>query len=195
MACRRCANVTNSQIVSLCPASLRVYRLLGIQKNVHYTDAAQSVEFDATRVNNIPQLERVDAPDTVSSRTFTPVRQRSPAAGTSASAAAPSAVTAHSYQLHSGGEVQATNQDRNELVGLDVKIYDNLWPGYEGTFTRTECTVVARCVRVFLHPDGQRCLTYLINYGDAIYPIKYAGLLDCLTSQQKRHLPPQETRC
>ena len=76
-------------------------------------------------------------------------------------------------------------------MGLTVGIFNNLWPGYEHNFGRTRCPVVARCLREFKHPDQQRCLTYLIEYDDRYYPIKYSGLMDCLSQEVRRALPRQ----
>ena len=40
-----------------CPESLHVYRQMGIDKNLYWTEQAQHVTFDATRVNNLPALD------------------------------------------------------------------------------------------------------------------------------------------
>jgi hypothetical protein len=89
--------------------------------------------------------------------------------------------------------VQAATRDQNGLVGLRVNIYNNLWPGYENTYGRTCCPVVARCCREFRHPDGSRCLTYLIEYDGSYFPIKHTGLLDCLAQTVRRALPMQRS--
>mmetsp|Transcript_25601 Transcript_25601/g.51389 ORF Transcript_25601/g.51389 Transcript_25601/m.51389 type:complete len:138 (-) Transcript_25601:591-1004(-) len=44
-----------------CPESLHVYRQMGIDKNIYWVTRAHSVTFDATRVNNLPALDRNDA--------------------------------------------------------------------------------------------------------------------------------------
>ena len=55
------ANCTDAVIQLICrwanPASLRVYRQLGLEKHVYWTERAQQVTFDATRVNNLPVLD------------------------------------------------------------------------------------------------------------------------------------------
>ena len=94
------------------------------------------------------------------------------------------------YPIH-GGEVLAVSEDTNGLVGLTVGIFDNFWRGYEHASTRTNCPVVARCVREFRHPNNTRCLTYLIKYDDRYWPITHSGLLDCLTQQVRASLPVQ----
>ena len=83
----------------------------------------------------------------------------------------------------------ATAQDANGLVGLQVGIFNNFWPGYDRG--RTKCLVEARCLREFRHPDGVRCLTYLVEYNGTYWPIKHTGLLDCLAQDVRRGLPQQ----
>ena len=184
-----------------CPESLKVYRLLGIENSVAYTDRAQTASFVATRVNNIPRLAgRDDGDDECLGAAVDGGR---PAASPGPAAASPRAPAGNgarappptlNYSLPAGNVV-ATPADPNQLVGLQVAIYDNLWPGYENQFTRTTCAVVARCLREFLHPDGARSLTYIIECAGAHYPIKHTGLLDCLTQAQRRGLPAQSGRC
>ena len=88
------------------------------------------------------------------------------------------------YSIH-GGTVQASAQDDAGLVGLHVRIYNNFWRGYENDFGRTSCPVVARCIRPFLHGDGQRSTAYLVQYGGLYFPIKQATLLTCLSAEQR----------
>ena len=57
------------------------------------------------------------------------------------------------------GMVQASSDDANGLVGLEVAVFDNFWAGYERAAGRTKCPVTARCVREYRHPDGARTLT------------------------------------
>ena len=90
-----------------------------------------------------------------------------------------------------GGSVQASIQDANGLVGLTVGVYDNFWSGYENAISRTDCEVIARCIRPFRHPDGTCCLTYLIEYDDRYWPISHLGLLSCLTREARASLPAQ----
>ena len=84
-----------------------------------------------------------------------------------------------------------TNKKHLYLVNLRVNVYNNLWPGYENNFGRSWCQVAARCCREFRHPDGSRCLTYLIEHNGAYFPIKHSGLLDCISQQVRRTLPAQ----
>ena len=170
------------------PDSLKVYRQMGVESNIYWTELAQTVEFDAARVNNIPVLDNADRMAR-NVRTFAPA-QRSPdpdAEPPLPPAPLPVPVT---YAIP-GGTVQGITADGNGLVGLTVGIFNNLWPGYEHNFGRTRCPVVARCLREFKHPDQQRCLTYLIEYDDRYYPIKYSGLMDCLSQEVRRALPRQ----
>ena len=166
------------------PASLKVYRQVGMEKNVYWTERAQHVVFDATRVNNIPVLDRDDAMRRNveafdGTLTETPTRRD----------VEPTALP--TTYVVPGGSVQATESDANGLVNLRVNVYNNLWPGYENTFGRSWCQVAARCCREFRHPDGSRCLTYLIEHNGAYFPIKHSGLLDCISQQVRRTLPAQ----
>ena len=70
----------------------------------------------------------------------TPVRASQPTAPTPAVSV---------YDIH-GGTVQASDHDPHGLVGLQVRVYNNFWLGYEGDYDRTSCPVVARCIRPFL---------------------------------------------
>ena len=166
------------------PASLKVYRQVGVEKNAYWTERAQHVVFDATRVNNIPVLDRDDAM----------LRNIEAFDGTLAETPMRRAVeptAPPTTYVVPGGTVQATTTDDNGLVNLRVNVYNNLWPGYDNTFARTWCQVAARCCREFRHPDGSRCLTYLIEYDGAFFPIKHSGLLDCISQQVRKTLPAQ----
>ena len=187
------ANCPDAVIQLICrwanPASLRVYRQLGLEKHVYWTERAQQVTFDATRVNNLPVLDSNEAllrniqefeePRTV---------PRAPRVQARSAVVEPPVT----YVIP-GGTVQTTASDNNNLVGLRANVFDNLWPGYEGTYGRTWCPVVARCLREFRHPDGVRCLTYLIEYNGAYYPIKHDALLVCLSQQIRLTLPVQRS--
>ena len=72
------------------------------------------------------------------------------------------------------------------LVGLQVPIINNFWRGYENDFDTTLCPVMARCVRDFQHADGQRAITFIIEWNGLYFPIKKEGLLACLTAEQRR---------
>ena len=96
--------------------------------------------------------------------------------------------------LHEGrcqAALRAPSAPRQLVLCERDYFYNNLWPGYENTYGRTWCPVVARCCREFRHPDGSRCLTYLIEYNGAYFPIKHTGLLDCISQQVRRTLPVQ----
>lgn len=169
------------------PASLKVYRQIGIEKNVFWTDRAQHVTFDATRVNNIPALDN----DEALLRNAEAFTEGAPAPPPIARQEAPPV----SNFVIPGGTVQATMSDRNGLVGLTVGIFNNFWPGYETNYGRTPCLVKARCMREFKHPDGERCLTYLIEWNGELFPIKHAALVSCVAQGTRRTLPSQLTTC
>jgi hypothetical protein len=174
-----------------CPASLHVYRQMGIEQNIYWTDKANVAVFDALRVNNLPALDRMDQRDQAGptpGHDGSPQRRAVPPAG----AVAPAREVADSYPVP-GGSVIATNRDANELVGRTVSIFNNFWRGHEGDFGRTPCPVVARCCREFRHPDGVRALSYLVQYGDLYYPIKHTALLGCLSADARAQLPPQRS--
>jgi hypothetical protein len=163
------------------PASLKVYRQMGIEKNIYWTERAQHVVFDATRVNNIPALDN----DDVTAHNLGAFDEP----GTVARPATTVDTTAYPIP---GGTVLAVQLDANGLVGQHVDILNNFWGGYEDDYGKTNCQVAARCVREFCHPDRTRCLTYLISYGDLFYPIKHSALLSCMSAQQRANLPQQQ---
>ncbi len=167
------------------PDSLRTYRQLGVQQNVVWTDRAQLVEFDATRVNNLPAL---DVDDSMAAN----IAAFDGGGGVAAPAPTPQPRRApvQSFSVP-GGKVQASIDDANGLVGSTYGIFNHFWPGYATGWARTRCPVVARCVRDFLHPDGQRTLTYLIEWNGQHWPIKHSGLLDCMTRDERAALPRQ----
>ena len=114
----------------------------------------------------------------------------SPPAADATAPAARAPPVASTYSIP-GGSVLAVTEDPNDLVGRTVSVYDNFWAGYERSSGRTACPVVARCQRAFLHPNGQRCLTYLIGYDERYWPITHAALLDCLPQRVRAELPVQ----
>jgi hypothetical protein len=164
------------------PASLKVYRQMGIEKNIYWTEKAQHAVFDATRVNNLPALDNDDATAHNLGAFDAPATEAT-------DRAAPVADSA-TYPIP-GGTVAAMQADPNGLVGQHVDIINNFWGGYEDDFGTTSCQVAARCVREFRHPDRTRGLTYLVAYADLFYPIKHAALLACMTAQQRADLPQQ----
>ena len=80
---------------------------------------------------------------------------------------------------------KAVVDSADKLVGMQVRIYNNFWSGYDNDYSRTSCPVVARCVRPFLHPDGARVVTYLIEYNGDYFPIKRPTLHTCLDAGQR----------
>ena len=147
---------------------------------------AQRVTFDATRVNNLPALEADTAhaappPDRPMQR-----RRASPAD-------APTPVAPPRTFSIPGGSVQADTAEAG-MVGLTVNVPDSFWSGYEGSTTYSACSVVGVCVRDFLHPDGAREATHVIQWEDQFFPIKTAALARCLTRDQRlslqRHARP-----
>jgi hypothetical protein len=170
------------------PDSLKVYRQVGIEKNIHYTDLAQGAVFDALRVNNLPCLDNDERMgQNIQAYTDAPATpQQTREAATPRETATP--LRTSSFPIP-GGSVEGISTDNNQLVGQLVAVYNNFWRGYEGDMRTTTCRVAACCAREFKHPDNVRCLTYLLQYGDLYYPIKYRALLDCLTQSQRRALP------
>jgi hypothetical protein len=170
------------------PASLKVYRQVGIEKNIFWTEKAQSVTFDATRVNNLPVLDNDDR----MARQIDAFTDGGPAATvTTDRAAAPAPVQPSQSFPIPGGTVLATTSDANGLVGRRVNVFNHLWPGYPVSAARTWCTVAARCVREFRHPDDERCLTYLVEWNGNHFPIKHSGLLTCVSQAVRATLPTQ----
>lgn len=167
------------------PASLKVYRQVGIEKNVYWTERAQTVTFDAARVNNLPVL---DNDDRMAQNIAAFANDAQPHGAAPAPAQAP--VTSQSF-LIPGGSVHATTTDANGLVGLRVNVFNHLWPNYPVSAARTWCSVAARCLREFRHPDNERCLTYLVEWNGSHFPIKHAGLLACVSQAVRATLPAQ----
>ena len=169
-----------------CPESLHVYRQMGIDKNIYWTEKAQHVTFDATRVNNLPALDNdgalYETMVAFGDGFDTPV------------APAPAAQTprlTESYVIP-GGHVRAHPSDDLGLVGLTVAIPRSFWKesdlvGYsQASF---DCPVVAECDREFLHPDRTRARTYLFEHHGQYFPIKRSDLIaNCLTRTQRESL-------
>ena len=157
---------------------------MGISKNIFWVNRAQSVTFDATRVNNIPALDATDhmleqvrvfgddadLPSTPSVAPVRPVR---------------------TYTIH-GGTVQAHPTDQEGLVGLQVTVPKSFWRSsdvMQGEPSRIPCSVAAECAREFRHPDGSRARSYLLAWNSQYFPIKRSALLDsCLTPLQRSAL-------
>ena len=169
-----------------CPESLHVYRQMGIDKNIYWTEKARHVAFDATRVNNLPALDNdaalYDHIVAFGDGIDTPV------------APTPAAVTprlTESYVIP-GGHVRAHPSDDFGLVGLTVAIPRSFWKasdlvGY--TQASFACPIVAECDREFLHPDRTRARTYLFEHHGQYFPIKRSDLIaKCLTRAQRESL-------
>jgi hypothetical protein len=188
LACALCAADAPDPIIQLIcrwasPDSLKVYRQMGIEKNVFWVNKAQSVVFDATRVNNLPALDSTDYM-LDQARVF-----GDPDDLLAAPTAPPSAVRAtRSYSIH-GGLVQAHPSDAEGLVGLSVTVPKTFWRREDllpDEPARIPCIVAAECVREFRHPDGSRARTYLLEWNSQFFPIKRDALLSrCLTPAQR----------
>jgi len=164
-----------------CPESLHVYAQMGVEKNIYWTEKARHTTFDATRVNNLPALDndevvhdgmRLDedpSPPTTQPRLTTSF-------------------------IIPGGQVQAHCSDSVGLVGLTARVPRSFWAAADlqgHTASTFPCAVVAECVREFLHTDGTRTSTYLIEHQGQFFPIKRADLISkCLTRAQRENLQP-----
>jgi len=184
------AGCPDSHIQLICrwasPASLHTYRQLGVEQNVVWTDRAQTATFDATRVNNLPALDMDDA---LASNIAT-FDGDGGGVGVATPAPLPRRAPVQTFSIP-GGTVQASEDDSNGIVGNTYGIFNHFWPGYATGWARTRCPVVARCVRDFNHPDGQRTLTYLIEWNHQHWPIKHSGLIGCMTRDERAALPRQ----
>ena len=173
------------------PESLHVYRQMGIEKNVYWVSRAQSVTFDATRVNNLPALDQASAMHE-QLQAFSP--DTPPAFSPHTPPASPSPRTLRAVRSYviPGGTVQAHPSDAEGLVGMTVDVPRNFWSradlaGYSSA--SFPCMVAAECVREFRHPDGSRSRTYLIRHNSQYFPIKRDSLIKtCLTSSQRASL-------
>jgi hypothetical protein len=195
LACALCAADAPDAVIQLIcrwasPDSLKVYRQMGIEKNIFWVSKAHSVTFDATRVNNIPALDRMsEMQEQVAAFAES---GDSPLAGAAASRS-PASRTPILRPVHSftipGGTVQAHSSDTEGLVGLSVLVPRSYWAASDRASnepTRIPCVVVAECAREFRHPDGTRSRTYLLEWRSQYFPIKRESLLRaCLTAAQR----------
>ena len=195
LACALCAADAPDAVIQLIcrwssPDSLRVYRQMGIEKNVYWTNKAALTTFDATRVNNLPALDGMDH-----------MREQIQAFGTADGPAAatprrplPSTPRATRTFTVPGGRVSAHSSDREGLVGLQVSVPGSFWSAADRSSdgrARYSCVVAAECARAFVHPDGEHCRTYLLECQGQYFPIKRAALLAvCLTAAQRDSLQP-----
>ena len=202
LACALFAAKAPDEIIQLIcrwasPDSLKAYRRMGIESNIHWTNQALMATFDATAVNNIPALDNDDY-------------MREQVAVFDADPALPTQVLGHPTSLTTpilipqplsrsvqrfpivGGHVQAYDSDREGLLGLSVRVPSSFWAAadraaHEGA--ATVCLVAAECVREFLHPDGSRSHTYLLRWNGQFFPIKRASLINaCLSREQRSSL-------
>ena len=183
------------------PDSLQVYRQMGIEKNVYWVSKAAHVTFDATRVNNLPALDRHDAMreqvgEFDSDVADTPAQAGPPSTPIRSRALQSAVRQARSFIIH-GGTVLAYASDEVGLIGLVANIPRNFWSkadlakadlaGLGGA--SFACPIVAECVREFCHPDGERTHTYLIEHRNQYFAIKRQALVHvCLTAAQRAQL-------
>ena len=88
--------------------------------------------------------------------------------------------------------MQAHPSDGSGLVGMVANVPRTFWSAadLEGhSAAAFACTVVAECVREFLHPDGERSRTYLIRHNNQYFPIKRHALVHvCLSAAQRARI-------
>ena len=191
LACALCAADAPDAVIQLIcrwasPDSLKVYRQLGIEKNVFWVTKAHAVTFDATRVNNLPALDTMDALQEQAA-IFADAPSPSPLAR-----APPVTPRASRSYVIQGGTVQAHPSDREGVVGLTALVPRSFWNVDDVSPDEPAlipCVVVAECAREFLHPDGTRARTYLIEWHSQYFPIKREPLLRvCLSASQRAAL-------
>ena len=167
------------------PDSLKVYRQMGIEKNIFWVNRAQSTTFDATRVNNLPALDN----DDYMRQQTDAFDQTPPATPVRPGPAASPAHRAVRTFVVPGGTVQAHPSDYEGLVGMPVRVPRNFWLSSDIAADEpalVPCVVAAECAREFLHPDGSRARTYLLAWRAQFFPIKRDALLrSCLTAAQR----------
>ena len=167
------------------PDSLKVYRQMGIEKNIYWVDRAHAVTFDATRVNNLPALDHSDSM-LVQAQVFGDL-----AVSDTAMPPTPVRRPVRTFTVP-GGTVQAFITDTEGLVGLGITVPRAFWSDDDLTGdepARIPCVVAAECVREFRHPDHTRTHTYLISWGGQYFPIKRESLVRvCLSAAQRAHL-------
>ena len=163
---------------------------MGIEKNVYWVNRAAAVTFDATRVNNLPALDRDDAMREQAA-VFDPDGVGDLADFVGSPRRLPPARAIRSYIIP-GGTVQAHPTDDEGVVGLTVSVPRNFWratdlAGHSDAFFA--CQVVAECVREFRHSDGTRARTYILSHNSQYFPIKRDALLRvCLSAAQRAQL-------
>ena len=198
LACALCAADAPDAVIQLIcrwasPDSLKVYRQMGIEKNIFWVSKAHSVTFDATRVNNIPALDRMSEMQEQSAAFAE--GGGSPLADWATSPSpvprTPLLRPTRSFTIP-GGTVQAHSSDAEGLVGLSVLVPRSYWTASDvgaSEPARIPCVVAAECAREFCHPDGTRSRTYLLEWRSQYFPIKRESLLRaCLTASQRASL-------
>ena len=200
LACALCAaDAPDAVIQMICrwasPDSLKVYRQMGIEKNVFWVTKAHSVTFDATRVNNIPALDRMTEMQEQLAAFSSPDALASPLAGEpSVLPATPKRTLLRPMRAFvvPGGTVQAHASDAEGLVGLSVLVPRSFWSASDLSSdepARIPCVVAAECAREFRHPDGTRSRTYLLEWRSQYFPIKRESLVRvCLSAAQRAGL-------
>ena len=197
LACALCAADAPDAVIQLIcrwasPDSLKVYRQMGIEKNIFWVSKAHSVTFDATRVNNIPALDRMSEMSEQITAFDGDMLSPLPQAATPHSPVPrPLLRPTHSFTIP-GGSVQAHSSDTEGLVGLSVLVPKSYWAASDiaaNEPARIPCVIAAECAREFRHPDGTRSRTYLIEWRSQYFPIKRESLLRaCLTASQRASL-------
>ena len=166
-----------------CPESLHVYRQMGLEKHVFWTEKARCAVFDATRVNNLPVLDNEDV-TCVNLQAFDVEPGRQP---TRPRPQAPFRQV--STFVIPGGTVQAYTSDATGLIGMTATVPRSFWSASDlqgSNQASFKCPVVAECVREFHHPDGSRVHTCLLEHQGQFFPIKRPDLIArCLTQAQR----------
>ena len=171
-----------------CPESLQVYRQMGIDKNVFWTEKAQHVTFDAVRVNNLPALD--DADERLQRGDFN-------AADLDDAAQAPRTPERTPERLIQtmiipNGTVRVYTSDSAGLIGLIAHVPRSFWTVHDQLASPNRsfpCKVVGESVREFLHADGTRSTAMLIEHHDQLFPIKRSDLVaNCITREQRSSL-------
>jgi hypothetical protein len=198
LACALCAADAPDAVIQLIcrwasPDSLKVYRQMGIEKNIYWVTKAHSVTFDATRVNNIPALDRMsqmqEQAEVFDADAASPIVR---GVASPAVTPRPPLMRPMSSFVIPGGTVQAHSTDDEGLVGLSVTVPRSYWSASDispDEPARIPCVVAAECAREFRHPDGSRSRTYLLEWRKQYFPIKRDALLRvCLTATQRTNL-------
>ena len=102
--------------------------------------------------------------------------------------------TTASFDIGAGRVEAYTSSDAWRAIGTWVQVPNDFWGGWERYSTpqrgapdrrllSSSCLVVGECIRHFLHPDGSRTHTYIIEHETHAYPIKAAALKSLLPNR------------